>query len=81
MEAWKLRILMVCRTQATWVPIIYLFFPESKGRELEDFDRLFAGEENAAIVERMESNGNPETLGKDDTRGVVHEERAFEGTV
>ncbi len=32
------------------MPIIYLFFPESKGRELEDFDRLFAGEEDAAIT-------------------------------
>lgn len=27
-----------------------MFFPESKGRELEDFDRLFAGEEDAAIA-------------------------------
>lgn len=23
------------------LPIIYVFFPESKGRELEDFDRMF----------------------------------------
>ncbi|OLN89767.1 Sugar transporter STL1-like protein 13 [Colletotrichum chlorophyti] len=30
---------------ATWVPIIYLFFPETKGLELEDVDRLFAGDE------------------------------------
>ncbi|KAF2849684.1 general substrate transporter [Plenodomus tracheiphilus IPT5] len=29
---------------ATWVPIIYLFFPETKGLELEDVDRLFSGE-------------------------------------
>lgn len=72
-------MLMVCRAQATWVPIIYLFFPESKGRELEDFDRLFAGEEDAATVERMSSNGNSEHLG--DKRGVAHEEKGFEGTV
>lgn len=26
---------------ATWVPVIYLFFPETKGLELEDVDRLF----------------------------------------
>ena len=78
-------MLTVCREQATWVPIIYLFFPESKGRELEDFDRLFAGEEDAAIVERMDSNGNLEHLGKDDMvavkRGVAHEEKGFEGAV
>ncbi|KAJ0348655.1 hypothetical protein COL154_012427 [Colletotrichum chrysophilum] len=29
---------------ATWVPIIYLFFPETKGLELEDVDRLFSGD-------------------------------------
>ncbi|KAL2037165.1 hypothetical protein N7G274_010028 [Stereocaulon virgatum] len=38
---------------ATWVPIIYIFFPESKGRELEDFDRFFAGEEDVSITERI----------------------------
>ena len=79
-------MLMVCCEQATWVPIIYLFFPESKGRELEDFDRLFAGEEeDAAAIERMGSNLDPEHLGKDDMvvvkRGVAHEEKDFEGTV
>ena len=31
-----------------------MFFPESKGRELEDFDRLFAGEEDAAIVKQVD---------------------------
>ena len=39
--------------EATWVLIFYVFFPESKGRELEDFNCLFAGEEDAAITERI----------------------------
>ncbi|PHH92621.1 hypothetical protein CDD83_6548 [Cordyceps sp. RAO-2017] len=29
---------------ATWVPIIFMFFPETKGLELEDVDRLFSRE-------------------------------------
>lgn len=49
---------------ATWVPIIYLFFPETKGLELEDVDRLFSGEsfvepldEKAGTVETIETMG------------------------
>ena len=33
---------------ALWVPIIYHFFPETKGLELEDVDRLFAGDDSAS---------------------------------
>ncbi|KAF5627990.1 sugar transporter STL1 [Fusarium sp. NRRL 52700] len=49
-----------------WVPIIFLFFPETKGLELEDVDNLFGGEDivsqvdektNAAVV-MMETVGN-----------------------
>ena len=89
MEGRKLRLerlmLMLWCEQATWVPIIYLFFPESKGRELEDFDRLFAGEGDVAIAERMAGNAALEQLGKEDSvavkGGVVHEEKRFEGLV
>jgi hypothetical protein len=41
---WKTYIIFAV-LNATWVPIIYLFFPETKGLELEDVDRLFAGED------------------------------------
>lgn len=38
---------------AAWVPIIYIFFPETKGLELEDVDRLFAkeGTETARMID------------------------------
>lgn len=62
-----------------------MFFPESKGRELEDFDRLFAGEENIAITERMAGDGDPGYLERNDSvavkRIVAHEEEGFKGLV
>lgn len=36
---------------ATWVPIMYLFFPETKGLELEAVDRLFSGEQDFVQTE------------------------------
>lgn len=55
-----------------------MFFPESKGRELEDFDRLFAGEEDAAMTERMTGDEDPTDLEQFDSvavkGGVAHEE-------
>ncbi|KDN60521.1 hypothetical protein CSUB01_10537 [Colletotrichum sublineola] len=41
---WKTYIIFAV-LNATWVPIIYLFFPETKGLELEDVDRIFSGED------------------------------------
>lgn len=32
---------------ATWVPIIYFVYPETKGLALEDVDRLFAKTDEA----------------------------------
>jgi hypothetical protein len=47
---------------ALWVPIIYFFFPETKGLELEDVDRLFSGE--ASHVDLLEKVGDEERVEK-----------------
>ncbi|KAF7896483.1 hypothetical protein EAF00_006497 [Botryotinia globosa] len=36
---------------ACWVPIIYLYFPETKGLELEDVDKIF--ERSHGVIERL----------------------------
>lgn len=62
-----------------------MFFPESKGRELEDFDRLFAGEEDAAFTERMTGHESPGYLERNDSVTVksaaAHEEGGLESLV
>jgi hypothetical protein len=49
---------------ALWVPIIYFFFPETKGLELEDVDRLFSGE--VSRVDLLEKAGDEERIEKFD---------------
>ena len=45
---------------ACWVPIIFFFFPETKGLELEAVDALFSGD---APMEPLESGkGDGETI-------------------
>lgn len=38
---WKTYIIFAT-LNASFVPVIYFFFPETKGLELEDMDRLFS---------------------------------------
>lgn len=41
---WKTYIIFAV-LNSFFVPIIFLFFPETKGLELEDVDRLFGGDD------------------------------------
>lgn len=34
---------------AAWVPVVYLFFPETKGLELETVDSIFTGDNPVAL--------------------------------
>lgn len=56
---------------ACWVPVIWAFFPETKGLELEDVDRLFARDEDARreLGERVESEGSG-SVEKFDGKGI-----------
>lgn len=45
---------------ASFVPVIYLFFPETKGLELEDMDRLFSGDNSLAMHGEKEDVTNIE---------------------
>lgn len=52
---------------ATWVPIIYIFFPETKGLELEDIDRLFSG--NAFVDTNLGLDQKHEVWDIEEVRG------------
>lgn len=46
---WKTYIIFAV-LNACWVPIIYFTFPETKGLELEDVDRLFSGDDSFGVI-------------------------------
>jgi hypothetical protein len=55
---------------ATWVPIIFMFFPETKGMQLEDVDRLFAGD--ALLAEQYDDKSAGENLAEDVKASEIH---------
>jgi hypothetical protein len=55
---------------ALWVPIIFLFFPETKGLELEDVDHLFGGEDMARDLDEK-SHGTVVMLESVDRDGTA----------
>ncbi|KAK9364880.1 general substrate transporter [Lipomyces kononenkoae] len=55
---WKTYIIFAI-LNALWVPIIYFFFPETKGMQLEDVDRLFGGEDELATGELFDAKVTP----------------------
>jgi len=54
---WKTYIIFAV-LNACWVPIIYLFFPETKGLELEAVDSLFSGDAPMEPLTLEKSAGN-----------------------
>ncbi|RMD42152.1 hypothetical protein DV735_g3016, partial [Chaetothyriales sp. CBS 134920] len=50
---WKTYIIFAI-LNALWVPIIFFFFPETKGLELEEVDRLFTGQDRRPSVTHVD---------------------------
>lgn len=57
---WKTYIIFAV-LNALWVPIIYFAYPETKGLELEDIDRIFAKGESG-VAETLFADPNEKTL-------------------
>lgn len=54
---WKTYIIFAVLNTA-FVPIIYIFFPETKGLELEDMDRLFSGDSSLGLYNEKQEVAN-----------------------
>ena len=46
---WKTYIIFAV-FNAAWVPIVYFYFPETKGMELEEVDKMFSKEDDLAAA-------------------------------
>ena len=64
---WKTYIIFAV-LNAFWVPIIYLFFPETKGLELEAIDRLFSGDAELEPLEMSKQDVVHIEAGEDEKR-------------
>jgi hypothetical protein len=46
---WKTYIIFAV-FNAAWIPVVYFFFPETKGMELEEVDKMFSKEDDLAAA-------------------------------
>ncbi|KAK9368191.1 general substrate transporter [Lipomyces kononenkoae] len=65
---WKTYIIFAI-LNALWVPIIFFFFPETKGLQLEDVDRFFSGQDEHVTGERFDAKS---TQAQIEMGGVDH---------
>lgn len=56
---WKTYVIFAI-FNACWAPVIYFFYPETKGLQLEDVDRLFSKREDLTTLMVNDSEDIPE---------------------
>lgn len=81
--SWRVFIIFAI-LNALWVPLVYVFFPETKGLELEDIDHIFekggitggvwgARKRGGVTVERNRTRKDLEVLENEKDQGTVYE--------
>lgn len=86
--SWRVFIIFAV-LNALWVPLVYAFFPETKGLELEDIDHVFekggitggvwaARKNGGRTVERHRTRNDLEILEREKDQGVVYEKAVQE---
>lgn len=81
--SWRVFIIFAI-LNALWVPLVYAFFPETKGLELEDIDHIFekggitggvweARKNGGVTVERNRTRRDLEVLENEKDQGAVYE--------
>lgn len=81
--SWRVFIIFAI-LNALWVPLVYVFFPETKGLELEDIDHIFekggitggvweARKRGGVTVERNRTRRDLEVLENEKDQGAVYE--------
>lgn len=81
--SWRVFIIFAI-LNALWVPLVYVFFPETKGLELEDIDHIFekggitggvweARKRGGVTVERNRTRRDLEVLESEKDQGAVYE--------
>lgn len=63
-----------CIFNATFIPLVYFFYPETKGLSLEQIDRLFIGDKIQMHWKAHMNEGESSTVIEDEKGTIVQQE-------